>query len=187
MSQRSVIIGVTGGIAAYKTAALVSQLVKADVDVTVVMTHASHHFVGAATLTALSGKRVHTELFDDAMPLGAHIELARRANLLCIVPASADFMAKAAHGLADDLLSTLYLAFTGDVMMCPAMNKEMWAHPAVQRNVKQLVGDGVQMIGPDSGWQSCRVEGTGRMTEPDEIFQTIEKHLVAQQPTQNNG
>ncbi|MFN3151936.1 flavoprotein [Bremerella sp.] len=174
MSQRKVIIGVTGGIAAYKTAALVSQLVKADVDVTVVMTHASHHFVGAATLTALSGKRVHTELFDDAMPLGAHIELARRANLLCVVPASADFMAKAASGLADDLLSTLYLAFTGDVMMCPAMNKEMWAHPAVQRNVKQLIEDGVQMIGPDSGWQSCRVEGTGRMTEPEEIFQAIE-------------
>lgn len=178
MSQRKVIIGVTGGIAAYKTAALVSQLVKADVDVTVVMTHASHHFVGAATLTALSGKRVHTELFDDAMPLGAHIELARRANLLCVVPASADFMAKAASGLADDLLSTLYLAFTGDVMMCPAMNKEMWAHPAVQRNVKQLIEDGVQMIGPDSGWQSCRVEGTGRMTEPEEIFQAIEKHLT---------
>lgn len=179
MSSRKVIIGVTGGIAAFKTAALVSQLVKADVDVTVVMTHASHHFVGAATLTALSGKRVHTELFDDAMPLGAHIELARRANLLCVVPASADFMAKAAQGLADDLLSTLYLAFTGDVMICPAMNKEMWAHPAVQRNVQQLVEDGVRMIGPDSGWQSCRVEGTGRMTEPEEIFQAIEKHLAA--------
>lgn len=176
MSQRSVIIGVTGGIAAYKTPALVSQLVKADVDVTVVMTEASHHFVGAATLTALSGKRVHTNLFDDAMPLGAHIEIARRADLLCIVPASADFMAKAAQGLADDLLSTLYLAFTGDVMMCPAMNKEMWAHPAVQRNVHQLVEDGVRMIGPDSGWQSCRVEGTGRMTEPDEIFTALQSY-----------
>ncbi|MBA2117748.1 flavoprotein [Bremerella alba] len=178
MSPRKVIIGVTGGIAAFKTPALVSQLVKADVDVTVVMTHASHHFVGAATLTALSGKRVHTELFDEAMPLGAHIELARRADLLCIVPASADFMAKAAQGLADDLLSTLYLAFTGNVMMCPAMNKEMWAHPALQRNVQQLLEDGVRMIGPDSGWQSCRVEGTGRMTEPEEIFDAIEEHLA---------
>lgn len=177
MSERKVIIGVTGGIAAYKTPALVSQLVKADVDVTVVMTAASHHFVGAATLTALSGKRVHAELFDESMPLGAHIEIARRANLLCIVPASADFMAKAALGQADDLLSTLYLAFTGDVFMCPAMNKEMWAHPAVQRNVKTLVEDGVSMIGPDSGWQSCRVEGTGRMIEPEEIFTQIECHL----------
>ncbi|GAA4439118.1 flavoprotein [Bremerella cremea] len=177
MSPAKVIIGVTGGIAAYKTPALVSQLVKSDVDVTVVMTRASQQFAGVATLAALSGKRVHTELFDDAMPLGAHIELARRAALLCIVPASADFMAKAAHGMADDLLSTLYLAFTGHVMMCPAMNKEMWAHPAVQRNVATLTTDGVQMIGPDSGWQSCRVEGTGRMTEPDEIFTAIQSHL----------
>ncbi|RCS54631.1 phosphopantothenoylcysteine decarboxylase [Bremerella cremea] len=177
MSDRKVIIGVTGGIAAYKTPALVSQLVKADVDVTVVMTAASHHFAGAATLTALSGKRVHTELFDENMPLGAHIELARRASLLCIVPTSADFMAKAALGLADDLLSTLYLAFTGKVFMCPAMNKEMWAHPAVQRNVKTLIEDGVTMIGPDSGWQSCRVEGTGRMTEPDEIYAKIESYF----------
>ncbi|PQO42204.1 flavoprotein [Blastopirellula marina] len=178
MSDRKVIIGVTGGIAAYKTPALVSQLVKADVDVTVVMTAASQHFAGAATLTALSGKPVHTQLFDEAMPLGAHIELARRANLLCIVPASADFLAKAALGLADDLLSTLYLAFTGDVFMCPAMNKEMWAHPAVQRNVKTLVEDGVTMIGPDSGWQSCRVEGTGRMTEPDEMYARLDEYFA---------
>ncbi|MBI1246420.1 phosphopantothenoylcysteine decarboxylase [bacterium] len=174
MKHRKVIIGVTGGIAAYKTPALVSQLVKANVDVTVVMTAASQQFAGVATLSALSGKPVHTKLFDDSMPLGAHIELARQAALLCIVPASADFLAKAALGMADDLLSTLYLAFTGDVMMCPAMNKEMWAHAAVQRNLKTLVEDGVQIIGPDSGWQSCRVEGEGRMTEPDEIFQAIE-------------
>lgn len=178
MSQRRVIVGITGGIAAYKTAALVSQMAKADFDVTVVMTEAAQHFVGAASLTALAGRRVHTELFDDAMPLGAHIELARRAELLCVAPASADFLAKAALGLADDLLSTLYLAFTGDVLMCPAMNKEMWAKAAVQRNIRTLQEDGVRMIGPDSGWQSCRVEGTGRMTEPDEIFAAIEAYLA---------
>ncbi len=178
MSRRRVIIGVTGGIAAYKTAALVSQMAKADYQVTVVMTKAAHQFVGAATLTALAGRAVYTDLFDGAMPLGPHIELAREADLLCIVPASADFLAKAALGLADDLLSTLFLAFAGPVMMCPAMNKEMWAQPAVQRNVATLLSDGVQMIGPDSGWQSCRVEGTGRMSEVDTIFQAIEAHFA---------
>jgi len=178
MSNGKVIIGVTGGIAAYKTPALVSQLVKSGVETAVVVTPAARHFVGLASLAALSGRAVHEEMFAPDFPLGAHIELAREADLLCVVPASADFMAKAANGLADDLLSTLYLAFTGPVQMCPAMNKEMWAKSAVQRNVATLVADGVQLIGPESGWQSCRVVGEGRMSEPPEIFTAITGKLA---------
>src|SRR5689334_20902069 len=113
-----IVVGVTGGIAAFKTAALVSQLVQGGTGVTVVMTSAAEHFIGAATFAALTGRPVAREIFNEAQyPLGAHIELAERAELLVVAPASADFLAKAAHGLADDLLSTLYLAYRGRVLM----------------------------------------------------------------------
>ncbi|PHS11816.1 MAG: phosphopantothenoylcysteine decarboxylase [Blastopirellula sp.] len=173
MSQREVVIGVTGGVAAYKTATLVSRLAQADIQVTTVMTDAAQQFVGAATFASLSGRPVATHLFDSSYPLGAHIEIARRADLFCVAPATADFLAKSANGLADDLLSTLYLAFTGPVLMAPAMNAEMWAQPAVQRNVHQLIEDDVQMIGPEEGWLSCRDQGAGRMSEPETILSTI--------------
>ena len=178
MSEREVVVGVTGGVAAFKTAQLVSQLVQNGVSVTVVMTEAAEQFVGAATFAALSRRPVARQIFDPTQfPLGAHIELARRASLLCVAPATADFLAKAAHGLADDLLSTLYLAFTGVVVVAPAMNSEMWSKPAVQRNVAQLRADGVQFVDPEEGWLSCRTRGVRRMAPPETIAQAVERLL----------
>src|SRR5436190_23394793 len=171
------IIGVSGGIAAYKTAMLVSSLVQDGHGVTVVMTRVAHKFIGAATFRALTGRPVVSEAFDAHYPLGAHIELADKANLLCIAPASADLLAKAACGLADDLLSTLLLSFTGPILFAPAMNTGMWEKPSVQRNVKTLRNDGYHFIDPESGWQSCRRSGKGRMAEPADIQAAIEKLL----------
>jgi len=169
-----IIIGVSGGIAVYKTAALVSDLVQSGVGVSVVMTRAATKFVGPATFRALTGRRVLTRVFDsEAFPLGPHIELARQAQLLCVAPASANFMAQAAHGLANDLLSTLLLSFTGPVVVAPAMNTEMWSKSAVQRNVEQLRADGVHIVDPTEGWLSCRQQGVGRMAEPLEIAQVV--------------
>lgn len=179
MNGRELVIGVTGGIAAYKTAALVSQLVQRGANVSVVMTESAGRFIGAATLEALTGRPVLSDVFDDPKhPLGAHIELADRAELLCVAPATANFIAKAAQGMADDLLSTLYLSFTGKVLLAPAMNFEMWDKPAVQRNVVQLRGDGVSMVGPEEGWLSCRKTGVGRMASPETILSAIEKALA---------
>lgn len=177
MSSREVLIGVSGGIAAYKSAMLVSLLVKSGAGVTVVMTKAATRFVGPATFSALTGRPVAIHQFDHPeWPLGAHIELADKADLLCVAPATANFLAKAVSGLADDLLSTLYLAFSGPVLVAPAMNNAMWAKPAVQRNVQQLRDDGVTIIDPEEGWLSCRKEGTGRMAAPETIFAAIESH-----------
>ena len=166
MIGRRLVIGVTGGIAAYKTAALVSQLVQTGAEVTVVMTAAARQFVAPATFAALTGRPVAMDVFDERFPLGAHIQLATDAHLLCIAPASADCLGKLAHGLADDLLSTLYLCFPGPVLAAPAMNDRMWQHPAVQRNVQRLRDDGVHFVDPDAGWLSCRQSGVGRMAEP---------------------
>ncbi|MEM8943764.1 MAG: flavoprotein [Planctomycetota bacterium] len=169
-----IIIGVTGGIAAYKTAALVSDLVQSGIGVTVVMTRAATKFVGPATFRALTGRKVYTRIFETSeFPLGPHIELARRAQLLCVSPATAGFMAQAAHGIADDLLSTLLLSFTGPIVVAPAMNTEMWEKPAVQRNLEQIQVDGLHVVGPQEGWLSCRQKGVGRMAEPAEIKQAI--------------
>jgi phosphopantothenoylcysteine decarboxylase/phosphopantothenate--cysteine ligase len=174
MDGREFIVGITGGIAAFKTAALVSQLVQGGSGVTVVMTAAAERFIGAATFSALTGRPVAREIFDEAQyPLGAHIALAERGQLLVVAPASADFLAKAAHGAADDLLSTLYLAFGKPVLMAPAMNTAMWEQPAVQRNSAQLRADGVHFVDPESGWLSCRQVGAGRMAAPETILAAI--------------
>jgi phosphopantothenoylcysteine synthetase/decarboxylase len=178
MNGREIVLGVTGGIAAYKAAALVSRLVQADVGVTVVMTRAAAKFVGHATFEALTGRRVLCRVFGEAgYPLGAHIELSDRAQLLVVAPATANFMAKAAHGLADDLLSTLYLSFSHPVLLAPAMNLGMWEKPSVQRNVRQLRDDGVHFVDPEEGWLSCRKQGMGRMAQPEKIFAAIENLL----------
>ncbi len=177
MSQREIVFGVSGGIAAFKSAALVSQLVQSGYGVSVVLTHASQQFVGGPTFAALTGRPVATEVFDPLFPLGAHIELARRAALLCIAPATADVLARTANGLGDDLLATLYLSFTGPVLMAPAMNCEMWAKPAVHRNVSQLRADGVVIIDPEEGWLSCRQQGAGRMAAPEKILAAIVQAL----------
>jgi phosphopantothenoylcysteine synthetase/decarboxylase len=174
-----IVVGVTGGIAAYKTAALVSKLVQDGDGVSVVMTEAAERFIGAATFAALTGRPVARNIFDEAQfPLGAHITLAERASLLVVAPASADFLAKAAHGLAEDLLATFYLAFKGRVLMAPAMNTAMWEQPAVQRNIAQLRADGVEFVEPTSGWLSCRQVGAGRMAEPETILATMRDVLA---------
>jgi len=173
-----IIIGVSGGIAAYKTAALVSSLVQKGHGVSVVMTRSARKFIGAATFRALTGRPVVSGSFDQHFPLGAHIELADKADLLCVVPASANVLAKAATGLADELLSTLFLSFTGPIMFAPAMNSAMWEKPAVQRNIKQLRDDGHHIIDPQAGWQSCRRQGMGRLADPADIEAAIERVLA---------
>jgi phosphopantothenoylcysteine decarboxylase len=171
------IIGVSGGIAAYKTAVLVSSLVQDGHGVTVIMTRSARKFIGAATFRALTGRPVVSQSFDAHYPLGAHIELADKGDLLCIAPASADLLAKAATGLADDLLSTLLLSFTGPILFAPAMNTAMWEKRPVQRNIETLRADGHQFIDPQSGWQSCRRSGKGRMAEPADIQAAITQLL----------
>jgi phosphopantothenoylcysteine decarboxylase/phosphopantothenate--cysteine ligase len=173
MTGREIVVGVSGGIAAYKTAALVSQLVQSGAGVTVVMTAAAREFIGPATFAALTGRAVLERVFDETEhPLGAHIDLAE-ADLFCIAPATANLLAKAAHGLADDLLSTLVLSFTGPILLAPAMNSEMWEKPSVQRNVEQLRADGFHLVGPEEGWLSCRRRGLGRMSAPETILAQI--------------
>jgi len=172
------IVGVTGGIAAFKTAALVSSLVQEGHGVTVVMTRSARKFVGPATFRALTGRPVATDVFDRGQyPLGAHIELAEKADLMVVAPASADFLAKAACGIADDLLSTLVLSFEGPLLVAPAMNAAMWAKSAVQRNVETMRGDGVHFVDPQEGWQSCRRTGMGRLADPADIQTAIEQLL----------
>ena len=178
MIDREILIGVTGGIAAYKSAYLVSQLVQEGAKVSVIMTDTAHQFIGPATFTALTGRPVAEHSFEPKTnPLGAHITLSQQAELMCVVPCTANFLGKAAHGIADDLLSTTYLAFDGKVMLAPAMNAEMWAKPAVQRNVTQLKEDGVLFVDPEPGWLSCRQSGVGRMADPETIFQAIQTAL----------
>ena len=175
---REIVVGVTGGIAAYKTADLVSKLVQAGAKVSVVMTDAATAFIGATTFEALTNRPVHLDRFRPVEHFqGEHIGLARRADLLVVAPATADFLGKLANGLADDLLSTLALAVTCPVVAAPAMNDEMWNKPAVRRNVARLREDGVHLVDPGTGWLSCGRVGVGRMAEPGEILATVERLL----------
>ena len=170
LQQRNILLGVTGGIAAYKSAELTRLLKRAGADVRVVMTAAAEAFITPMTLQALSGHAVRGALFDPAHEAAmGHIELARWADLVVIAPASANTLARLAQGLADDLLSTLCLATTAPILAAPAMNRQMWAHPATQRNVELLTERGMRLIGPDSGEQACGETGPGRMTEPAQI------------------
>jgi phosphopantothenoylcysteine decarboxylase/phosphopantothenate--cysteine ligase len=165
---------VTGGIAAYKAAELCRLLVKAGAEVRVVMTAAAQQFVTPLTFQALSGKPVLTSLWDAASGDGMeHIHLSRDADLLLVAPASADFLAKLAHGRADDLLSTLCLARTCKLAVAPAMNREMWAAAPTRRNLEQLFADGVSVLGPAAGEQACGETGLGRMLEPAEILAAL--------------
>jgi len=183
MKGRELVVGVTGGIAAYKTAALVSQLVQAGAGVSVVMTASAAEFIGAATFEALTGRRVYNRVFHEAEhPLGSHIALAERGELLVVAPATANFLAKAATGAADDLLSTLVLSFSGPLVVAPAMNCQMWEKPAVQRNVEQMRRDGAVIVDPEEGWLSCRTSGVGRMASPETIRAVVEKQLAGLTP-----
>lgn len=174
ITQKNIIVAVTGGIAAYKTAILVRRLKDYGFDVRVVMTRGAQAFITPLTFQALSGNPVHTELLDPAAEAGmGHIELARWADLLLVAPASCDSIAKFAQGLADDLLSTIYLATKAPVWVVPAMNQQMWAAPATQRNLQTLVQDGVHVLMPDAGAQACGDVGLGRMPEPENIAQQV--------------
>ncbi|EXB45283.1 bifunctional phosphopantothenoylcysteine decarboxylase/phosphopantothenate--cysteine ligase CoaBC [Acinetobacter sp. 1000160] len=172
--HKNIILAVTGGIAAYKSAILVRRLKDFGFDVRVVMTHGARAFITPLTFQALSGNPVHTELLDPEAEAGmGHIELARWADLVLVAPASCDSIAKFANGLADDLLSTLYLATKAPVWVAPAMNQQMWAAKATQRNLQTLVEDGVHVIMPDAGEQACGDVGLGRMPEPEDLARQV--------------
>jgi phosphopantothenoylcysteine decarboxylase/phosphopantothenate--cysteine ligase len=175
---KRILLGLTGGIAAYKSAQLVRMLVKAGFDVRVVMTESASRFITPVTLQALSGQTVWTDLWDPRIADNmGHIELSRDRELIVVAPASANFMAKVAHGQADDLLTTLCLARDCPLMVAPAMNRQMWDNAATQRNAAQLRSDGVLLVGPEAGDQACGETGMGRMLEPEAIFEEIESHF----------
>lgn len=176
--NKSIVLGITGGIAAYKAAELVRLLVKANIDVQVVMTEAACQFITPITMQALSGKPVFKDMWDASIPNGMpHIELSRNADAILIAPASADFMAKLVQGRADDLLSTLCLARDCPLLIAPAMNKQMWENAATQRNVTQLTADGISIFGPASGEQACGEIGLGRMLEADELLHLVQAYF----------
>jgi len=173
-TARRIIVGVSAGIAAYKAAELVRLLTASHREVRVVMTPAATEFVGETTFAALSGQPVRTQLFDPAAEAAmSHIELARWADAIVVAPATADLIARAAAGHANDLLTTLLVATPAPVFLAPAMNQQMWRAPAVARNVARLVADGVTMLGPDDGAQACGDVGPGRMLEPARIVEAM--------------
>ncbi len=180
LSGRSVLLVITGGIAAYKTPDLVRRLRERGARVRVVMTKGAASFITPMTLGAVSGETVFTELWDrDAEHDIGHIRLAREADLVVVAPATADFLAKMAHGLADDLASTVLLATNADVVIAPAMNPKMWDHPATKRNIATLQSDGIAMIGPEAGEMAESGEvGVGRMAEPMDIAMAVEAHFA---------
>ncbi len=178
-NRKRVLLGLTGGVAAYKAAELVRRLGERDIDVQVVMTGAACGFITPATLQALSGHPVYTDMWDGRIANGMpHIELSRDKDVIVVAPATADFIAKTVHGLADDLLSTLCLARECPLIVAPAMNRQMWEHPATQRNIAQLKRDGVTILGPDSGDQACGETGMGRMLEADELAEAVSAFLA---------
>jgi len=172
--NKKIVLGISGGIAAYKSAELVRQLIQEGAQVQVVMTNAAQQFITPVTMQALSGNPVFTSQWDHSIANNmAHIELSRGADAILIAPASADLMAKLSLGLADDLLSTLCLARECSLLLAPAMNRQMWDHPATQRSVQRLDSDGVSILGPASGSQACGETGMGRMLEPSEITEQL--------------
>lgn len=174
-AKKRLVLGVSGGVAAYKAAELTRLLVKNGIEVQVIMTEAACHFVAPATFQALSGKPVLTDLWDGQTAGGmTHIDVTRNADAVLIAPASADFLAKLAHGSADDLLSAVCLARSCPLLVAPAMNREMWNNPATHRNITTLKRDDVTILGPASGQQACGETGMGRMVEPETLLEDIE-------------
>ncbi len=175
---KHILIGITGGIGAYKSAELVRLLREADFEVKVVMTSAAKQFITPLTLQALSGSRIYDSLWESSADNGMdHIELAKWSDLTLIAPATADCMARLAHGLADDLLTTICLASTAPLAVAPAMNQAMWHHPATQANVKLLIERNVIFFGPEEGTQACGDQGIGRMQEPEVIVKALQQSL----------
>lgn len=178
-----VLVCVSGGIAAYKTAALVSKLVQAGCGVTVAMTRSARHFVGPTTFRALTGRSVLTSLWHGDEP-GAmeHLRPTELADLIVVAPATANLIGKLAGGIADDLVSTLLLAADSPVIVAPAMNTRMWQHPAVQRNVAFLRNHGIEVVGPEDGWLACGVAGPGRMSAPETLLAAVSARLRTRGP-----
>ena len=180
LAQKNILVGVAGGIAAYKTPDLVRRLRERGAAVRVVMTAAAREFITPLTLQAVSGQPVGTELFDPAAEAAmGHIELARWADAIVVAPATADLIARLAHGRADDLLCTVCLATRSRVLVAPAMNQQMWAAAATQANVETLRQRGVVVLGPDSGSQACGEVGPGRMSEPDDLAAAVAAQFAA--------
>ncbi len=178
-----VLVCVTGGIAAYKTAFLVSKLVQEGCGVTVAMTRSARRFIGATTFQALTGRPVLTSQWHAADP-GAmeHLRPSETADLLVVAPATANIIGKLAGGIADDLVSTLLLGAACPVLLAPAMNTRMWEHPAVRRNVEFLRQNGFTLVGPEEGWLACRDVGPGRMSEPDTLLAAVRAALLSGPP-----
>lgn len=182
--EKRVLLGITGGIAAYKVAELAHTLSQSAVTVQTVMTRSACQFITPLTFQSLTGNPVHTELWEsNASGSMTHINLSREVDVIMVAPASADFIAKLAHGIADDLLSTLCLARNCPLMIAPAMNRQMWENPATQRNLAMLRSDGIRIVGPANGIQACGEVGMGRMVEPTELAEAIitfwqNKHLL---------
>ncbi|MFA6072474.1 MAG: flavoprotein, partial [Janthinobacterium sp.] len=182
LSGKKIVLGLSGGVACYKAAELCRALTKSGASVQVVMTDAASHFITAVTMQALSGHPVHTSQWDARIDNNmAHIDLTRHADAILIAPCSADFLRKLAHGVCDDLLSTLCLARPAHLplLVAPAMNVEMWQNPATQRNVQQLRDDGIKLFGPAAGEQACGEVGLGRMLEPEQLLTEL---IAAFQP-----
>jgi phosphopantothenoylcysteine decarboxylase/phosphopantothenate--cysteine ligase len=176
LTGKRILLGISGGIAAYKAAELARLLVRAEADVRVAMTHAATRFITPVTLQALSGQQVWTDMWDPRVPDNmGHIEHSRDRDLIVVAPATADFMAKVAHGLADDLLSALCVARRCPLMLAPAMNVEMWENAATQRNVQLLQENGIMLAGPAAGDQACGEVGMGRMLEPVQILAEMQR------------
>ena len=174
LANKKIVLGISGGIAAYKSAELARALIQEGAEIQVVMTEAAQQFITPITMQALTGKLVFTNQWDDRIANNmAHIELSRQADAILIAPASADLIAKLSLGLADDLLSTLCLARDCPLLIAPAMNLQMWAHPATQRSITRLNSDGITILGPSSGDQACGEVGIGRMLEPSEICEQL--------------
>lgn len=182
LAGKHIVLGLSGGIACYKSAELTRQLIQTGASVQVVMTEAATHFITPATLQALSGRPVVTTQWDERAPNHMpHINLSREADALLIAPASADFIARLAQGRADEVLSLLCLARPAErvpLFVAPAMNREMWAHPATRRNVAQVQADGAVLLGPDAGDQACGEVGDGRMLEPEALVEDLVAHLA---------
>ncbi|UVV65378.1 bifunctional phosphopantothenoylcysteine decarboxylase/phosphopantothenate--cysteine ligase CoaBC [Glaesserella parasuis] len=182
LKDKKILIGITGGIAAYKTIELIRLLKTAGAEVRVAMTPAAEAFVTPLTLQAISGNAVSTSLLDPQAELAmGHIELAKWADLVVIAPATADFIARLRIGMGNDLLSTICLATASPILLAPAMNQQMYKRSIVQENLQSLIEQGVSIIGPNAGFQACGDIGKGRMSEPSEIFQAIEDHFTQSQ------
>lgn len=178
LAGQHILIGITGGIAAYKIPELIRRLKDEGAQVRVILTKGGEAFVTPMTLQAVSGEEVHSELLDTQAEAGmGHIQLAKWADIVMIAPASANTLAKLAHGFADDLLSTVCLATAAPLLLAPAMNQQMWQHPAVKANMQRLSEQGVKAIGPESGSQACGDVGAGRMSEPHQIKTFIIEQL----------